>query len=140
MIQSPVDILWHWPQIIKVKPIWKSKKRRNMPSKVILIQSEVLGRGDDELGMMLMANFLRRLGESQDKPDALVFWNTGVRLVCEGSWALGHLQKLENQGVEILACGTCLDYFDLKDKLLVGKPTTMVKSIETMFSTDMICL
>jgi selenium metabolism protein YedF len=111
-----------------------------MPSKAVLIQSEVLGRGDDELGMMLMTNFLRLLGENPNKPDALIFWNTGVRLVCEGSRTLEYLRQLENQGVEILACSTCLDYFELKDKLLVGKPTTMTKSIESMFSTDMICL
>jgi selenium metabolism protein YedF len=111
-----------------------------MPSKTILIQSGVLGRGNDELGMLLMANFLRLLGESQDKPSALVFWNTGVRLVCEGSWALGHLKKLEEQGVEILACTTCLEYLELTDKLKVGKPTTMLKSIQSMFSSEMVCL
>jgi selenium metabolism protein YedF len=111
-----------------------------MTSKAILIQSGVLGRGDDELGMLLMANFLRLLVESQDKPSALVFWNTGVRLVCEGSWALAHLKKLEGQGVEILACTTCLEYFDLVDKLKVGKPTTMLKSISSMLTSDMVCL
>jgi len=111
-----------------------------MPSKTILIQSEVLGRGNDELGMLLMANFLRLLGESQDKPAALIFWNTGVRLVCEGSWALGHLKKLEEQGVEILACTTCLEYFELTDKLKVGKPTSMLKSIHSMLNSDMVCL
>ena len=111
-----------------------------MLSKTILIQSGVLGRGDDKLGMLLMANFLRLLGESQDKPATLVFWNTGVRLVCEGSWALVHLKKLEEQGVEILACTTCLEYLELTDRLKVGKPTTMLKSIQSMFSSEMVCL
>lgn len=111
-----------------------------MPSKTILVQSDVLGRGNDELGQLLMANFLRLLGESKDKPAALVFWNTGVRLVGEGSWALGHLKTLEEQGVEILACRTCLDYFELTDKLAIGKPTNMLKSIQSMLTSDMICL
>jgi len=111
-----------------------------MPSKVILIQSEVLGRGNDELGGLLMSSFLQLLGESQEKPAKLVFWNTGVRLVCEGSWALEHLRELEGQGVEILACGTCLDFFDLRDKLGVGKPTTMVQSIGSLLDADMVCL
>jgi selenium metabolism protein YedF len=111
-----------------------------MSSKVILIQSEGLGKGDDKLGMLLMANFLRLLGESQDKPSALVFWNTGVRLVCEGSRVLEHIKKLDGQGVEILACTTCLEYFDLVDKLKVGKPTTMIKSIQSMFNSEMVCL
>jgi selenium metabolism protein YedF len=111
-----------------------------MPSKTILIQSEVLGRGNDELGELIMANFLRLLGESKDKPAALLFWNTGVRLVCEGSWALVHLKALEEQGVEILACTTCLEYFELTDKLKVGKPTNMLRSIHSMLTSDMVCL
>ena len=111
-----------------------------MPSKTFLIQSEGLGRGDEQLGMLLMANFLRLLGESRDKPDALVFWNTGVRLVCQDSPVLDHLKRLEEQGVEILACTTCLEYFQLVDKLKVGKPSTMIKSIQSMLSTEMVCL
>lgn len=111
-----------------------------MQSKVILIQSERLGKGDDQLGTMLMANFLRLLGESKEKPETLVFWNTGVRLVCEDSYVLGHLKRLEDQGVEILACTTCLEYFDLVDKLKVGKPTTMVKSIQSILSSEIVCL
>jgi len=111
-----------------------------MQSKVFLIQSEGLGKGDDPLGTMLMANFLRLLGESKEKPETLVFWNTGVRLVCEDSYALGHLKRLEDQGVEILACTTCLEYFDLVDKLKVGKPTTMVKSIQSILNSEIVCL
>ena len=111
-----------------------------MPSKTILIQSEGLGRGDEELGGLLMSNFLRLLNESREKPAQLVFWNTGVRLVCEGSWALEHLKALEEHGVEILACRTCLDFFELSDKLRVGKPTTMPESIRAMLSSDTVCL
>ncbi len=111
-----------------------------MSSKTILIQSETLGRGNEEIGELLMANFLRLLGESQEKPAALIFWNTGVRLVCEGSWALNHLETLEQQGIEILACRTCLDFFELTSKQKVGKPTNMLKSIESMLTTDMVCL
>ena len=111
-----------------------------MASKVILIQSEGLGRGDDDLGKMLMANFLRLLGESVEKPKTIVFWNGGVRLLCEGSEVLGHVKKLEGQGIEILGCTTCLEYFDLVDKLKVGKPTTMVKSVQAMMDSEMVCL
>ncbi len=111
-----------------------------MTTKVFLIQSEGLGRGEESLGSLLMANFLRLLGESEEKPDTLVFWNTGVRLVCEGSQVLDHLKRLEEQGVTILACTTCLEYLDLKDKMVIGKPTTMVKSIQSMFSCDIVSL
>ncbi len=107
---------------------------------VFLIQSEGLGRGEEQLGSLLMANFLRLLGESQEKPETIIFWNTGVRLVCEGSRVLDHLKRLEQQGITILACTTCLEYLDLKDKMVVGKPTTMVKSIESMFSGNIVTL
>ncbi len=111
-----------------------------MAAKVFLIQSEGLGRGEERLGSLIMANFLRLLGENEKKPDTLVFWNTGVRLVCEGSQVLDQLKRLEEQGVTILACTTCLEYFDLTDKIIVGKPTTMVKSIQSMLSCDVVSL
>ncbi|MFC1893510.1 hypothetical protein ACFLYR_05720, partial [Chloroflexota bacterium] len=75
-------------------------------------------KGDDKLGSILMASYLRLLGEREDKPKSIIFWNTGVNLVCEGSQVLKHIQKLESAGVEILACTTCLEYFDLIDKLI----------------------
>ena len=111
-----------------------------MAKKVFLIQSEGLGGGEDQLGGLLMANFLRLLGESKEKPGTLIFWNTGVRLVCEGSKVLDHVKRLEDQGVEILACTTCLEYFDLVNKLKVGKSTTMIKSIQSILNSDMVCL
>jgi selenium metabolism protein YedF len=119
---------------------FSDKKEVSMSPKVFLIQSETLGSGDDQLGKLLMSNFLRLQGEGKEKPTSLVFWNGGVRLACEGSPVLDYLKKLEGQGVEILACTTCLEYFDLADKLKVGKPTTMVKSIQAMYSSEMICL
>ncbi len=97
--------------------------------KVILIQSDTLGRGDDTVGGLLMANFLRLLGTSATKPEKIILWNTGVRLVCEGSKVLEYMRDLEQKSVEILACTTCLEYFDLVDQQLVGKPSTMAKSI-----------
>ena len=111
-----------------------------MKSKHILIQSEGLGTGDEKLGKLLLANFLRLLGEKEDKPKAISFWNAGVKLVCKGSQVLEHIRKLESAGVEILACTTCLEYFNLVEKLSVGKPTTMAKSIEAMLDVEFIAL
>ena len=111
-----------------------------MKSKHILIQSEVLGTGDEKLGKLLMANFLRLLAEREEKPKTIIFWNTGVNLVCKDSQVLEHIRKLQNTGVEILACTTCLEYFNLMTKLSVGKPTTMMKSIESMFDGEFITL
>jgi len=105
-----------------------------------LIQSEVLGRGNDELGEIIMSKFLGTLSASPQKPAALIFWNTAVKLVAQGSWALGHLKKLEQQDVEILACATCLDFFGLTDKIAVGKPTNMVKSVQAILSDEIVCL
>jgi selenium metabolism protein YedF len=111
-----------------------------MRPKTFLIQSEGLGRGDEQLGSMLMANFLRLLGENQDKPSSMIFWNAGVRLLCQGSQVLEHLKRLEEQGVEVLACTTCLEHFELTDKLAVGKPTNMMKSIQSMLGSDIVSL
>ncbi len=111
-----------------------------MKSKHILIQSEGLGTGDIKLGKLLIASFLRLLGEREDRPEAITFLNAGVKLVCEGSQVLEHIKKLESAGVEILACTTCLEYFDLVEKLSVGKPTTMAKSIEAMLDREFIAL
>ena len=108
--------------------------------KVFLIQGESLGRGDETLGKLLMANFLRLLGEGDQKPHQIIFWNSGVKLVCEGSAVVDHLRKLEAQGVELLACTTCLEYLSLKDKQLVGKPTTMARSIVALTDNNSISL
>ena len=112
----------------------------HMSDKVFIIGSEGLGNGDDKLGSLLIANFFRLLGESQSKPKSIVFWNTGVKLCCTGSDVLDHIKKLASQGVEILACTTCLEYFDLLNKLKVGKPTTMLNSIQSMLSDNIVSL
>ena len=111
-----------------------------MTTKTFLIQSEGLGRGDEQLGSILMINFLQLLGESQDKPGSMIFLNSGIRLLCQGSKVLEPLKRLEKQGVELLACTTCLEFFELTDSLAVGKPTTMVKTIQAMLAGDVVSL
>jgi selenium metabolism protein YedF len=111
-----------------------------MTGKAFIIQSEGLGRGDDKLGKLLMANFLRMLGEPSIKPAELIFWNAGVKLLIEGSPVLEHLKKLAEQGVAIKACTTCLEYFDLEEKMVVGEKSTMGAAIESMLSRDIITL
>jgi selenium metabolism protein YedF len=111
-----------------------------MTEKVIFIQTEGLGRGDEQLGSILMANFLRLLAESPRLPAAIILWNGGVKLACKDSALVDYMKKLNSQGVEILACTTCLEYFDLQEKMVVGKPTTMVKSIEAMMNREVITL
>lgn len=102
-----------------------------MKDKVLLIGAEGLGRGDDRLGGLIMANFLRLLAEDGDEPSIICLWNGGVRLACEGSPVLEHLKVLESRGTRILACRTCLEFFELAGQVKVGVISTMkeIKSI-----------
>jgi selenium metabolism protein YedF len=111
-----------------------------MADKVIVIASDKLGQGDDRLGEMLMASFLRTLGENEEKPAELIFVNAGVRLVCEGSRVLDHVEKLARQGVAVQACTTCLEYYDLMDTLLLGAPTTMAKTVKSVMTGEAVSL
>ena len=99
---------------------------------VIVVGSDTLGEGSDELGDVLMRGYMYTLTECEPFPKALLFLNAGVKLTVEESPVLDHLRVLEAKGVEILSCGTCLDYFDLKEKLSVGGVTNMYTIVETM--------
>lgn len=99
---------------------------------VILFGTDKLGEGSDELGNILMKGYIYTLTESIPFPSALLFLNNGVRLTVEGSPVLDDLRKLQSEGVEILSCGTCLDFYNLKDKLSVGEVTNMYTIVEKM--------
>lgn len=92
---------------------------------VFLITSNTLGRGDDELGSILMRSFMHTLGEASSKPSRIIFINSGVTLVAKGSEVLDDLRTLEKAGAEILACGTCLGYYKLKEAVEVGHISNM---------------
>jgi selenium metabolism protein YedF len=92
---------------------------------VTLVTSESLGMGDFDLGEALAIKFLQELVGAAVLPEKMLFLNSGVRLVTEGSPALPHLRKLEAAGVEIRACGTCLEWFGLTERVVVGKSTNM---------------
>lgn len=97
---------------------------------VILVGSDKFGTGDDNLGAALMKSYLYALTESEIKPSSMLFVNGGVKLTTEGSGVLESIKTLENQGVEILSCGTCLDFYGLKEKLVVGAVTNMYTIVE----------
>ena len=99
---------------------------------LILVTSESLGRDDVELGEALAIKLLQELGGAEAKPEKMLFLNSGVKLVAEGSPALTHLRRLEAAGVEIKACGTCLEWFGLTDRMAVGKATTMVDIVREL--------
>ncbi|MFZ5968260.1 MAG: sulfurtransferase-like selenium metabolism protein YedF [Bacillota bacterium] len=97
---------------------------------VFLIGKDTLGDGSQELGKILIKGFIYTLTESKPYPKALLFVNSGVKLTTEGSEVIAYLKQLESQGVEILSCGTCLDYYQIKNKLLVGGVTNMYTIVE----------
>ena len=94
-------------------------------SAAVFITGDRLGSGDDRLGTILMEGFISTLVEQDTLPDVLLMMNSGVRLAVEGSPVLDSLTKLVDRGCEILVCGTCLDFFSLKDKLAAGVVSNM---------------
>ena len=99
---------------------------------VLTVPDDVMGRGERELGAVLIRSFFHTLTESPALPEVIVFFNAGVKLVAAGSPVLEDLQALACKGVQMLACGTCLGYFELKDKVAVGTVSNMYTLAETM--------
>ncbi|HOQ09025.1 MAG TPA: sulfurtransferase-like selenium metabolism protein YedF [Syntrophomonadaceae bacterium] len=98
----------------------------------VLVTNRYLGQGSDELGAVLMRSFLYTLSELKDRVKNIIFMNSGVFLTTEGSEVLEILQGLSQDGVKILSCGTCLDFYGLKDKLAVGEVTNMYTATEIL--------
>jgi selenium metabolism protein YedF len=101
-------------------------------AKTFLILSDRMGEGDETLGRLLMTNFLYSLARADERPERIMFANSGVRLACEGSESLEDLGLLAEAGVPISACGTCLDYLGLTAELAVGAVGTMGKAVATL--------
>jgi selenium metabolism protein YedF len=99
---------------------------------VVFIGHHGMGRGDEELGQRLMRGFLRTWVDSAPKPWRMIFINSGVKLTTLDDEAVEAIALLEEHGVEILSCGTCLQHFGLEEKLRVGRVTTMYEVIESM--------
>jgi selenium metabolism protein YedF len=102
---------------------------------VVVVGGDCMGRGSEELGDILVRSFMHTLNEVEPRPDKLIFFNSGVKLTVEGSEVLEDLKALEEDGAEILVCGTCLDYFQLKDKVAVGQVSNMYTIAETLLGT-----
>ena len=97
---------------------------------VVLISGETLGRGSSELGKLLLNNYIQTLEQAPKLPTAILFVNSGVYLTTKGTVLSDPLKQLESLGVEVLSCGTCLDYYNIKDMLQVGKTTNMYEMVE----------
>ena len=105
-------------------------------NKVVVIRSSVMGEGDPELGKVLIKGFIYALSQMETHPDTILFYNGGAKLTTEGSESLEDLKKMEEEGVEILTCGTCLKHYGLMEKLMVGKVTDMYTIAERMTGAD----
>jgi len=103
---------------------------------VMLVSGDGLGRGDEELGRLLIQRFLHELGGTAKQPEEVIFINSGVRLVADDSPVLNQLRRLEEQGVDLEACTTCLARFDLTDRVAVGSKTNMSAIVSTLMEAD----
>lgn len=102
----------------------------------LLVSTDKLGLGDDKLGDMLMKSYIFALSEADLIPNDLLFINEGVKLTIEDSPVMDSLKKLINRGTNILVCGTCLDFYNIKDKLSIGEITNMYTIVELMNNAD----
>jgi len=103
---------------------------------VVYLNSRFVGTGDEALGSILMRTFLKTLLELETKPSRLILINSGVWLSSEGSDVLETLKALTEKGVEILSCGTCLDFYGLKEKLKVGVVSNMYTIAQTLHEAE----
>lgn len=104
----------------------------NLKDMTIGFSSDTMGKGDDQLGKILMKSFIYTVSETKPYPTTMVFFNSGVRLTCEDSEVIDDLIRLENEGVEIISCGTCLDFLNIKEKLKVGSISNMYTIYEKL--------
>ena len=105
---------------------------------VVVLSSNQMGNGSEELGQILMKGFIFALTELDELQSTVLLYNSGVKLSTEGSNSIEDLKTLQAQGVEILSCGTCLNYYDLTEKLQVGDVTNMYFILEKMAQADKI--
>lgn len=111
----------------------KEEKDGNL---VVVLASDRMGEGNDALGKVLIKGFIYALTQLDRLPDTVLCYNGGAVLTCEGSDSLDDLRFLIGEGTKVLTCGTCLDYYNMKDKLAVGEVTNMYTIVETLASAD----
>ena len=122
-------------ELMKDCPAKPSKRKKKI---VVAVTSAGMGSGSDELAAVLMKGFLFALTQQEQLPDTILFYNGGARLTTGGSASLEDLKNLEAQGVEILTCGTCLNFYKLSDQLRVGGVTNMYEITERLTGADLV--
>lgn len=107
---------------------------------VVAVGDDVMGRGDKELGRILLKGIIYAFANADVPPSKMVFFNDGAKVTCEGSPSIDDLRELEARGCEILTCGTCLDFHGLKDKLAVGGVTNLYAISQILLSGGVVSL
>jgi selenium metabolism protein YedF len=108
--------------------------------KVIVINSDTMGHGSEELGKTLVGSFLRKLWAHDARPDAIVFYNTGVKLLTSDSDALDALHELHKNGTDLVACGTCVNYFNLQNTIGVGRISNMPEIVSILMDAQVVTI
>ena len=103
---------------------------------VFILNNHIMGKGNDELGIVLMGAFLKKIWARKDKPSALILYNSAVTLLGSDSPYLDAMTGLEESGVEILACGTCLDAYGLTGKIKAGRQSNMEEIVDLMMKAE----
>jgi selenium metabolism protein YedF len=102
----------------------------------VVVNRDTLGHGSDELGQALVGNFLRKLWASEQHPAAIVFYNSGVRLLSAGSAVLDALDGLARGGVDLIACGTCVRFYGLEERMAAGRVSDMQEIVSRLMESD----
>ena len=102
----------------------------------VVISSDTMGAGPEELGRILLKSFIHSLTELDASPQAVIFLNSGATLTCEGAGTLDDLRLLEQKGTAVFTCGTCANYFGVQDKTAVGVITNMYDIAQRMAGAE----
>jgi len=108
------------------------KRKKDFNNNVIFVKSDLLGGGEEKLGEILIRGFISTLIDIEPFPDKIIFMNAGVKLPCNNQEIITSLERLENKGVKILSCGTCLDFYGLQDDLQVGSISNMYEIVDSL--------
>jgi selenium metabolism protein YedF len=109
-----------------------------LEGKILLFTADTLGKGNEELGKMLIKAFTHTLTELNKKPKTMIFMNSGVKLCVENAETIANLKKLQAENVQLLVCGTCLNFYNLTDKLKVGEISNMYDISELLSSNSLV--
>lgn len=106
--------------------------KSNLGNYIIVLDSDEMGSGDNDLGKLLLKGFINTIEQLDTLPKEIICYNSGVTLAIKGSDTANSLKKIEPKGVKIMLCGTCLDFYSLKDNIEVGSITNMLYIAEKL--------